>query len=110
MKKGLNPMLQTVKKGSKQPPMGATKWLAILNPWLWMAPAIVSMGVLLFYPLLNTIWLSFFSNDLRFIRLTNYASIFTNAEMLEILRNNVLWLILGTILTVFSGTCDGCAH
>jgi alpha-glucoside transport system permease protein len=85
-------MKQTVKKGSK------------LSPWLWMAPAVVCMGVLLFYPMLNTIWLSFFSNDSsRFVGLTNYAYIFTNAEMLEVLRNNVLWLILGTILTVFLG-------
>lgn len=54
--------------------------------------------------MLNTIWLSFFSNDSsRFVGLANYAYIFTNPGMLEVLRNNLLWLVLGTLLTVFLG-------
>ncbi|HEY4033150.1 MAG TPA: sugar ABC transporter permease [Ktedonobacteraceae bacterium] len=97
-------MIQTVKKGSKLSPTGGTKWLGILNPWLWIAPAVLCIVVFLFYPMLNTIWLSFFSNDSsRFVGLTNYAYIFTNGGMLEVLRNNLLWLVLATILTVFLG-------
>jgi alpha-glucoside transport system permease protein len=97
-------MIQTVKKGSKSSPTGGTKWLGILNPWLWIAPAVLCIVVFLFYPMLNTIWLSFFSNDSsRFVGLTNYAYIFTNGGMLEVLRNNLLWLVLATILTVFLG-------
>jgi len=97
-------MIQTVKKGSKSSPTGGKKWLGILNPWLWIAPAVLCIVVFLFYPMLNTIWLSFFSNDSsRFVGLTNYAYIFTNGGMLEVLRNNLLWLVLATILTVFLG-------
>jgi alpha-glucoside transport system permease protein len=97
-------MIQTVKKGSKLSSTGGAKWLAILNPWLWIAPAVLCIIVFLFYPMLNTIWLSFFSNDSsHFVGLTNYAYIFTNAGMLEVLKNNLLWLVLGTILTVFLG-------
>jgi alpha-glucoside transport system permease protein len=104
MKEGLNPMVQKVKKGSNLSPTRGIKWLGILKPWLWIAPAMVCMLVFLFYPMLNTIWLSFFNNDSsRFVGLTNYAYIFTNVGMLEVLRNNLLWLVLGTILTVFMG-------
>ena len=97
-------MIQTVKKGSKLPSTGSAKWLGILNPWLWIAPAVLCIVVFLFYPMLNTIWLSFFNDDSsRFVGLTNYAYIFTNGGMLEVLRNNLLWLVLATILTVFLG-------
>ena len=41
--------------------------------------------------------------DRRFVGLTNYANIFTNHEMLEVLRNNLLWLVLGTLLAVLLG-------
>jgi alpha-glucoside transport system permease protein len=97
-------MEQTVKKSSKLSSTRRAKWLGILNPWLWIAPAVLCIVVFLFYPMLSTIWLSFFSNDSsRFVGLANYAYIFTDAGMLEVLRNNLLWLVLGTLLTVFLG-------
>jgi alpha-glucoside transport system permease protein len=97
-------MIQTVKKGSNLPSTGSAKWLGILNPWLWITPAVLCIVVFLFYPMLNTIWLSFFNDDSsHFVGLTNYAYIFTNGGMLEVLRNNLLWLVLATILTVFLG-------
>ena len=54
---------QKAKKGSKLSPTCSAKWLSILSPWLWIAPAVLCIVVFLFYPMLNTIWLSFFSND-----------------------------------------------
>ncbi len=93
-----------VKKGSKLSSTHGAKWLSILKSWLWIAPAVLCIVVFLFYPMLNTIWLSFFSNDSsRFVGLANYVYIFTDAGMLEVLRNNLLWLVLGTLLTVFLG-------
>lgn len=93
-----------VKKGSKLSSTRGAKWLSILKSWLWIAPAVLCIVVFLFYPMLNTIWLSFFSNDSsRFVGLANYVYIFTDAGMLEVLRNNLLWLVLGTLLTVFLG-------
>src|SRR5438309_3023573 len=97
-------MIQTTKKSPDSSSTGSAKWLGILNPWLWIAPAVLCIVVFLFYPMLNTIWLSFFNDDSsRFVGLTNYAYIFTNSGMLEVLRNNLLWLVLGTILTVLLG-------
>ncbi len=104
MRSGTIVMIQKIKKRSKLSATPSTKWLGILSPWLWIAPAVLCILVFLFYPMLNTIWLSFFSSDSsRFVGLANYAYIFTNSGMLEVLRNNLLWLVLGTLLTVFLG-------
>lgn len=80
------------------------KWHHMLKPWVWIAPAILMVTIFLFYPMLNTIWLSFFSADSsRFVGLDNYQHIFTSADMLATLKNNLLWLVLGTTSTVLLG-------
>jgi len=56
------------------------------------------------YPVLNTIFLSFFSADsTTFVGLKNYGIIFTSSTYIEVLRNNALWLVLGTVGTVALG-------
>jgi alpha-glucoside transport system permease protein len=80
------------------------QWYSILIAWLWIAPAIIFVIIFLFYPLLNTIWLSFFNADSsRFVGLDNYRYIFTSPNMLTILKNNLLWLVLGTTATIGLG-------
>jgi alpha-glucoside transport system permease protein len=75
-----------------------------LRPWLWLAPAALFLTLFLVYPVLNTIWLSFFGPDSReFVGLRNYAYVFTDSAMLEALRNNLVWLVLFTLLTVSLG-------
>jgi alpha-glucoside transport system permease protein len=79
-------------------------WSSMLTPWIWIAPAMVMVAIFLFYPMLNTIWLSFFNADSsRFVGLDNYQHIFTNPNMLAILKNNLLWLVLGTTATITLG-------
>jgi alpha-glucoside transport system permease protein len=75
-----------------------------LIAWVWIAPAVFFAVLFLIYPVLNTIWLSFFNDtSTRFVALKNFSRIFTDPAMLEILRNNALWLVLGTVATVFLG-------
>src|SRR5262245_7938274 len=82
----------------------ATRWRVTLSPWLWISPAVVIVGALLVYPVFRTIWTSLFNEDsTQFVGLENYRRIFTNPITLEYLRNNVLWLVLGTAATVFFG-------
>jgi alpha-glucoside transport system permease protein len=73
-------------------------------PWLWIAPAILFVAIFLLYPVINTIWLSLLNFDSSaFAGLTNYRRIFTDPRMLLVLRNNLLWLVVGTVATVFLG-------
>lgn len=75
-------------------------WLALL----WIAPAVILILLFFIYPLLQTIIFSFENADsTTFIGLKNYQFIFTDSAMLEALRNNLLWLVLGTLLTVGLG-------
>lgn len=72
--------------------------------WLWTGPAVLLVAIFFIYPLLNTLVMSFQNADAtHFVGLKNYQTIFTNAAMLEVLKNNLLWLVLGTILTVGLG-------
>lgn len=75
-----------------------------LTSWLWIGPAVLLVAIFLLYPVLNTLWLSFFNFDSsRPIGLANYGHIFTDSSMLEVLKNNLLWLVLATAGTVAFG-------
>ena len=70
----------------------------------WIAPAVILLLIFFVYPLINTIVISFQNADsTRFVGLKNYQGIFTSPSMIEVLRNNLLWLVLGTVLTVGLG-------
>ncbi|HEV2236332.1 MAG TPA: sugar ABC transporter permease, partial [Ktedonobacterales bacterium] len=72
-------------------------------PWLWVAPAIIIVSVFLLYPVLNTLWLSLLSADsTRFVGLSNYGHLLTG-DLLLAVRNNLIWLVVATALTVALG-------
>lgn len=75
-------------------------WMALL----WIAPAVVLLLVFFIYPMLSTIVWSFQNSDSTdFVGFKNYQRVFTDPNMLDILKNNLLWLVLATILTVGLG-------
>jgi alpha-glucoside transport system permease protein len=75
-------------------------WLALI----WIAPAVILLAVFFLYPFIATFVFSFENADSsRFVGLRNYVRIFTDPNMLDVLKNNLLWLVLGTILTVGLG-------
>jgi alpha-glucoside transport system permease protein len=77
---------------------------AAVRPWLWLTPALAFLVVFLIYPTLNTVYVSFFDRDsASFVGLANYQYLFTDPNMLLALRNNALWLIFFTLLTVTFG-------
>src|SRR6476620_9880120 len=77
---------------------------AALRPWLWLAPAFAFLAVFLLYPAVNTFYLSFFGpSSERFVGLANYAYVFGDGTMLLALRNNLIWLVFFTLLTVTFG-------
>jgi alpha-glucoside transport system permease protein len=75
-----------------------------VRPWLWVLPAITALAVFWLYPVANTLYLSVRSaNSEQFVGLSNFLYVFTDATMLSALRNNLVWLVLFTLLTVGGG-------
>lgn len=75
-------------------------WLSLI----WIGPAVILLLLFFIYPMINTIIWSFQSADSsQFVGLKWYQQIFTDSSLLEVLRNNLLWLVVGTILTVGLG-------
>jgi len=70
----------------------------------FLLPTVLLISVGLVYPGLKTIYQSFFNaaGD-AFIGLDNYATIFTDADQITVLRNTVLWVII----TPFVATAVG---
>ena len=66
-----------------------------VRPWLFIAPALLLLGVYLVYPFLETFRLSFMdATGEGFVGLANYAWVFTDENFLITIRNNFLWLLV----------------
>jgi len=75
-----------------------------LFAWIWVAPAILFVAIFLVYPTLNTVFASFENADSsQFVGLENFQKIFTDSQMLAVLKNNLVWLVLATVGTVLLG-------
>jgi alpha-glucoside transport system permease protein len=75
-----------------------------IRPWFWLLPAILLLLVLLIYPVMNTLALSLMNaNSTEFVGFENFKHIFTDTQSLLVLRNNVLWLVFFTLITVTVG-------
>jgi len=77
---------------------------ANLRPWLWLAPTLLLLAVFLVYPVIATIIASLKDADsTHWIGLANYATVFTSADNLSALGNNLLWLVFFTLGTLLFG-------
>ena len=77
------------------------RWQGRILPWVFVIPAMVLLTVYLVYPTIGTIITSFtFQTDGD--PLANYKQL-TSPVFLEIIRNNILWLIVGTGGSVLLG-------
>lgn len=83
-----------------------------IRPYVFVGPALVILLAYLVYPTFNTLYLSL--RDARSLNwantnsplglpLDNYVFIFTDPAMLITLRNNLLWLVIVTSVTVSLG-------
>ncbi len=79
-------------------------WRRRLQPFLFVGPALAILGWYLVIPTARSLYLSFFgaASD-KFTGLANYLYVFTDRVMLTAFRNNLLWLVLGTGLSVLLG-------
>ncbi len=73
-------------------------------PWIFVAPALLILGFFLLYPSLNTFYLSLFDKTSEdFVGFHNYIFALTSDVMLTAFRNNLLWLVVFTGVTVSLG-------
>jgi alpha-glucoside transport system permease protein len=79
-----------------------SRWQAPLRPWLWLLPALTFVLVFLIYPAAYTAALSV-TDPAGGLTLENYQYFFTAQATLTALRNNAIWLVLLTALTVGGG-------
>ena len=77
------------------------KWQGRILPWVFVIPAMVLLTVYLVYPTIGTIITSF-TVQTDGDPLANYKQL-TSPLFLDIIRNNIIWLIVGTGGTVLLG-------
>ena len=74
------------------------------TPALFLGPAVFLLFVLMVYPSLDTIRLSFMDRLAEnYVGLDNYEYALTSTRMKEAFRNNLIWLFVFTIGTVILG-------
>ena len=82
-------------------PKTTQRWVL---PWIYIGPAILLLGVYLVVPVVRTLYLSFLDNSSdRFVGLQNYWFVLTAPDTLITFRNNILWLVLVTGISVGLG-------
>ncbi len=73
-------------------------------PWIYVGPSVLLLTAYLVIPAIRTFYLSFFGNSSDdFVGLKNYIFAFTAPDMLITFRNNLLWLVLVTGISVGLG-------
>jgi alpha-glucoside transport system permease protein len=80
------------------------RWASALRPFVFVGPALVILTWYLALPTARTFYFSFFdASSQAFVGLSNYVFALTDKAMLESFRNNLLWLVVGTGLSVVFG-------
>jgi alpha-glucoside transport system permease protein len=81
-----------------------TEWTRRLQPFVFIGPGIAILAWYLAVPVVRTLGLSF-QNEIgtSWVGLQNYIFALTDRVMLEAFRNNLLWMVVGTSLSVGLG-------
>jgi alpha-glucoside transport system permease protein len=73
-------------------------------PWVYLAPAALVLTAYLVLPTVLTVYISFFDRrSQNWVWLANYIDLLTDKVMWEAFRNNILWLVLVTGISVSLG-------
>jgi raffinose/stachyose/melibiose transport system permease protein len=94
---------------SVQPTRRIQHWRRSLSPWLFIGPALLIYGIVVVYPMVFSIYLSFYRWDgisptKVFVGLQNYVALVTGDPVFWIaLANNAIWLIIALVLPTSIG-------
>ncbi|MDQ3781850.1 MAG: sugar ABC transporter permease [Actinomycetota bacterium] len=80
-----------------------SRWTERVRPWVFIIPAAALLGFYLVYPTIRTLLISVTDRPDGSGLLDNYGWAFTNPANLIAMRNNVVWLVLGTGGSVLIG-------
>ena len=93
--------------------LGALYWLTKLMPrrwqegwraWVFLLPAAIAVIAGLLIPAIRTVYLSFKDDAGRsFVGFDNYREIFSNTDTRLTVFNSVVWVVVGTVITVVVG-------
>jgi alpha-glucoside transport system permease protein len=92
-------------------------WRTRLVPFVFVGPGMAILAWYLAIPTVRTFWLSLFGRDgpapglglfelfasKSFVGLSNYLSVFTEELMVQAFRNNLMWIVFGSTLSVAFG-------
>jgi alpha-glucoside transport system permease protein len=77
---------------------------ALIRPWLFLGPALISLGLYLVYPVFDSIRLSFMNRSgTEFVGVSNYVWMLNDAQFRESIFNNFLWLLVVPAAATFFG-------
>ena len=85
-----------------------------LRQLAFFLPALLIMIIFLLYPVLNTLWMSFFSEENQFVFLDNYKNVLSSKDIINrkgltqgfpmgALPHNFLWILIHLPFTTFLG-------
>ena len=70
----------------------------------FVLPAVVMIGFGLLYPAVRTVYESFRdANSTKFVGTANYHQVFTDPDLLQVLRNTALWVIVTPVAATLIG-------
>ena len=80
------------------------RWEDRVKPWMYAGPALLAIGVYLIYPAIKTLQFSF-ANETSdaYVGFKNYTQLLTDQSFLQVLFNNVLWILIVPAVTVALG-------
>jgi alpha-glucoside transport system permease protein len=72
--------------------------------FIFLAPALLVLAVLVAWPIVQTIWYSFRdANGLHWAGFHNYATMFSDSGTRRAILNNVIWVIVAPMVVTFIG-------
>ncbi|HEX6145158.1 MAG TPA: sugar ABC transporter permease [Acidimicrobiia bacterium] len=74
-----------------------------LRPYVFVVPAVAVVSLYLIYPTVGTVVESFTDVPEGSDALTNYRQAFTNGDVLQAIRNNLVWLLIAPAVSVAIG-------
>jgi alpha-glucoside transport system permease protein len=81
-----------------------SRWEHRLRPYVFVGPALLIVGVIILYPAMRTIYLSFFdARSDNFVGLDNYVVLATDRDLRSALFNNLLWIVFVPTISVAIG-------